>query len=625
MRRSLRPEARRTLFEEAAGIAPHLRKRSEALRRIEETEHNLERVNDILAELQPRSATLHRQAERAQEYLLLSQDLKELQRIWYGYQWQRWQRRFLDISDRIKEQEARSSTQHRQTYDLQETLEQFATQQDQQRQVIDNLSAKQSSLRDEDTLWRRELAIVVERTRLYQQQQAALQREIDTLSRRREIVQEEVDKATTEIGEHEAAYAASRVELAAARQQLSEVDAARADGEASTGRAKKHGSAHRAAFRTQGSPGAGGGATHILGCGEARACRQTGRTRRGAAETARQGQELNAREEAIEAARLGLQGSHDLVESQIAATREQLATEDQELAKIQGERDRLVSRHEALTRVQQELAGYHPGVREVLSREAGLAGLLGTVASLMVVPQHLEQAIESALGARLQNVVAERWEDAEAAIAFLKRKRGGWATFLPLDTIRSRSPLALRQESGVVGVASTLVRFDEKLRVAFELLLGSIIVVRDLPTARRLLEKRTGASLLVTLEGETVQPNGALSGGSRRESSNLLAQERERRDLPEHIQRTEQNWPIGCVFMPLPRPRSSACDNSSRMWSGNWCRVGQTRRAPAMQRIDRLGNCEIWSESERGARRGWCRPKRRWGQQQSARAACASR
>ena len=188
----------------------------------------------------------------------------------------------------------------------------------------------------------------------------------------------------------------------------------------------------------------------------------------------------------------------------------------------------------------QELAGYHPGVREVLSREAALSGLLGTVASLMAVPQQLEQAIESALGARLQNVVAERWEDAESAIAFLKRKRGGWATFLPLDTIRSRSPLALRQESGVVGVASTLVRFDEKLRVAFELLLGSIIVVRDLPTARRLLEKRTGASLLVTLEGETVQPSGALSGGSRRESSNLLAQERERRDLPEHIQRTEQ-------------------------------------------------------------------------------------
>ena len=332
---SLRPEARRTLFEEAAGIAPHLRKRSEALRRIEETEHNLERVNDILAELQPRSATLHRQAERAQEYLLLSQDLKELQRIWYGYQWQRWQKRFLDISDRIKEQEARSSTQHRQTYDLQETLEQFATQQDQQRQVIDNLSAKQSSLRDEDTLWRRELAIVVERTRLYQQQQAALQREIDTLSRRREIVQEEVDKATTEIGEHEAAYAASRVELAAARQQLSEVDAARQR------RRSKYWARKEAWDR------------HTAQLSELRARLEQAVERRTSLDVEKhelagklaeldevlqrrhdRAKELTAREEAIEAARSGLQGSHDLVESQIAATREQIATEDQELAKM---------------------------------------------------------------------------------------------------------------------------------------------------------------------------------------------------------------------------------------------------------------------------------------------------
>ncbi len=105
----------------------------------------------------------------------------------------------------------------------------------------------------------------------------------------------------------------------------------------------------------------------------------------------------------------------------------------------------------------------------------------------------------------------------------LKRTRAGWATFLPLDTVRTRSALDLRPDNEIVGVASELVQYDERLKPVVELLLGRIVMARDLPAARRLLSRRTGASLYVTLEGETVQPSGAVSGGSRRNSSNLLA------------------------------------------------------------------------------------------------------
>ena len=90
---ALTPEARRSLFEEAAGIAPQLRKREETLTRIAETQRNLERAEDIINELRPRARTLRRQAERAEEHMLLVQDLRELQRIWYGYQWQNVQHR----------------------------------------------------------------------------------------------------------------------------------------------------------------------------------------------------------------------------------------------------------------------------------------------------------------------------------------------------------------------------------------------------------------------------------------------------------------------------------------------------------------------------------------------------
>ncbi len=153
----------------------------------------------------------------------------------------------------------------------------------------------------------------------------------------------------------------------------------------------------------------------------------------------------------------------------------------------------------------------------------------------MHVPTHLEEAIEAALGARLQNVVTETWDDAAEAIAYLKRQRSGWATFLPLDTVRSRAALRLAPEAGVVGVGAELVQYEPRLRPVFEMLLGSVVVVEDLPTARRLLGRRLRASLFVTVEGETVQPSGALSGGTRQRSSNLVAQEREWQALPERI------------------------------------------------------------------------------------------
>jgi chromosome segregation protein len=157
----------------------------------------------------------------------------------------------------------------------------------------------------------------------------------------------------------------------------------------------------------------------------------------------------------------------------------------------------------------------------------------------MKVPQRLERAVESALGSRLQNVVAETWEDAEAAINYLKRRQSGWATFLPLDTVNPPPVLRTPETGGVVGVASELVDFTPRTHPVFALLLGRVLVVENLRTARRLLNQQLNASLFVTLDGETVRPNGVLSGGSRKGRAQLLAREREWRELPERIESIE--------------------------------------------------------------------------------------
>ena len=155
------------------------------------------------------------------------------------------------------------------------------------------------------------------------------------------------------------------------------------------------------------------------------------------------------------------------------------------------------------------------------------------------MPAELERAIEAALGGRVQDVVVERWEDAEAAVAFLKQTQGGRATLLPLDTLRPGRPADVPRQPGVLGLASELVKYDPPIRPAVELALNHTLVVQDLPTARRLLrgldERRGGSSAtLVTLDGEIVRPAGSVTGGSEggRRDSGLLSRARTLRELP---------------------------------------------------------------------------------------------
>jgi chromosome segregation protein len=143
-----------------------------------------------------------------------------------------------------------------------------------------------------------------------------------------------------------------------------------------------------------------------------------------------------------------------------------------------------------------------------------------------------------ALGAHLQDVVVERWEHAEAAVDLLKRTRAGRATFLPLDTIRGGSPTGAPVTGpGVRGAATHLVEFDERYRAVAEQLLGRTLIVDDLPVARRVLRDVGGGWQIVTLAGEVVRSNGAITGGSNQGAGDrtLLARERERRELPQRL------------------------------------------------------------------------------------------
>lgn len=536
---ALRPEARRVLFEDAAGIAPLLRKREEALERIAETERNLQRVADILSEIQPRAARLRRQAERAEEYMVLSHDLQELQRIWFGHQWQLRTRSLSQSVERVKKSQQRVVAQSAYTREVEARIAALGEEQAGLRAQAEALSAQQLSLRTDSESRRRELAVVSERLKLYAQQADTLETEEAGFASRRAIVRAEIERATAELGEQEQTANASRTELEAARAELALANQTRAERERQSAalQVRLNQSVSQVADQRARLEQTRERRTALLADRERAQVALVDLGKRAEA-SASESKALSEREQSLAEQLAGNEAQQAEVNNQLVGARAASAAAEGQVRARRAELERLVARRDLVGRLRQDLTGYYPGVREVLGARSGLRGLLGTVASLMDVPAELEQAIESALGPRLQHVVAECWEDAEQAIAHLKRTRAGWATFLPMDTVRTRPALEVAAKGRVRGVASRLVRTRAELQPVVDLLLGTTLVVEDLPTARGLLNQR-GISLIVTLDGETVQPSGALSGGARHQGTNLLAQEREWRDLPVLVEGAE--------------------------------------------------------------------------------------
>ena len=224
---ALRPEARRALFEEAAGITPQLRKRDEALLRISETERNLERVHDIANELEPRVHTLQRQAERAQEHTILQQDLRELQRIWYGYQWQRLSTQLMRAEETLKERQVQLEERHSALRRLDERQEQSTRELVQLRHSVEELINRQSAMHDQSESLLREVAVAAERLRLFTSQRQALTQEMKSLRARQEVVRGEVEHSGLELARQEAELVASQSDLAKARQEQAQSEIAR--------------------------------------------------------------------------------------------------------------------------------------------------------------------------------------------------------------------------------------------------------------------------------------------------------------------------------------------------------------------------------------------------------------
>ncbi len=542
---SLAPEERRALFEEAAGITAYQIKRTTTLRRLEATQQNLTRVQDITAELSPRLKYLKRQADRAYERTQIANDLRGLLRVWYGFRWH-------DAIGKLERFHAEEK-QHQQSVEMRQQalnnvagrIELLRARQAELRTQLGGLHNKSSGLHQQAESTGRELAVARERLRQIQARREEIQRELAPLRLQQETLEnrltesaglvrdarEEADRRRQDVEAMERVLAQRQAErnqlqdaLDHARRAVDDLLRRQTDSESRL--------AQLAERRTQ-----------LL---QEKASQQAAQR---AAEEQAETQAIALEAESAELARLeeevkSVQQQLENLEPRISEAQQELAQAEQTRQEADRASDRLQTRLDLLQRLHDEGAGYASGVRVVLqaARETKpeLQGILGTVASLVRVPARLDKAVETALGGALQNVVTRDWNSAQAAIEFLKRTGHGRATFLPLDRLHVLPPIAAPRARGILGNAAELVDFEPGIENAVSQLLGRVWIAEDLPAGRAALDDLSSGPrpTVVTLEGEIIRPGGAVTGGSdrNRKDDSILARERERRALPAQVE-----------------------------------------------------------------------------------------
>lgn len=606
---SLAPEELRSLFEEAAGITGYQAKRSMTLRRLEATQQNLTRVQDIVAELSPRLSYLRKQAERARERDQIARDLRDLLRGWYGYHWHHTLHELQTHHAEAAQIQARVDAGRQALSALGGQIEQARGQQGGLRGDLGDLHRQSSDLHRSAEQTGRDLAVAQERLRQLQARQEEARRDLAPLRLQQETVAARLADTQHAIVEAEALY---RTQQALVDQQQAQIDQHQQERtllQTAQADARRRLDALQAAQAET--------SARVRSLHERRADLEAEQQRQvsahaGHAAEARQIEEQLARQETALA---GQEQHAQTLRGQIAALETQRQTlvaalDQAQQARQTAERDldRLQTRHDLLARLQREGAGYASGVRAVLQaahdRDRSLSGLLGTVASLIRVPAHLDKAIETALGGALQHVVAERWTDAQAAIEYLKRTRQGRATFLPLDRLVTAPPLAAPRRDGILGNAADLVSYDPVVDEAAQQLLNRVWVAQDLTSARAALDAiRSGPRpTVVTLDGDIVRPGGAVSGGSdhSRRDDSILARERELRQLPAQLadhedgvaqqtaachDLTARSEAIALQLAPL----QDALQESARQDRLRRSQIEETRR-----RLDRSRQTERW-------------------------------
>lgn len=532
---SSKPEDRRELFDEAAGIVKFKRRKAIALKKLENERANMVRVTDILAELEKQVGPLEKQSEAAKQFLKLKEELKNYDVHIYILERETITQILTDLQEKIKIAE----TEFNEVSSKNETLKaQYVSIETKIEQMELHLEAKKAEFNHTKV----QIGDIQGQINVLQEQIDNEKRNQETISERMKAVEAEIqqrelqktelvqrqNEMNRELYDCENAKEKAKAELEALDQKMQEY---RQTMEEKKGtiitllNEKASYVAQEQRFQT------------MMEQNQIRKAELNQKLLKNKTEETAQQQLLEQCQKELEHFNTQ-KNQYEQDKKMFAVKLEELETAFQKnQAQFIAKQQRYHAVHtraESLKNLAERYEGYGTSIKKIMEQRSNRTGIHGVVADILKVKKQYEVAIETALGGSIQNVVTDTEQTAKQLIEYLKKNKFGRATFLPLNGISVRGSFTQKEalkETGVIGLASSLVEADECYRTLIEYLLGRVLVVDQIDHALAVARKYQYSIRIVTLEGELLNAGGSMTGGAFKNASNLLGRNREIEEL----------------------------------------------------------------------------------------------
>ena len=539
-----KPDERRELFDEAAGIVKFKRRKSAAIKKLENERSNLVRVNDILSELEKQVGPLKQQSEKAKEYLNYKTDLKKYDVNAFLLETDRIRKETAELNDRLKivdddlEDSKSEYDNTKSEYEAAENqLNDINAQIDENSQTVSALELESQKLQGEINVFTEQIKTFNANKQLHSERLLDIEKDKQNKNNAVKELREQYNNLNTELSEYNDKLAAINdtakalnAEIEGISGQIDNRQNSIYDNltEQSTIKAENQ------KFVT------------MLEQLEIKKSELTSHIIKGKSDESAQKQVIKSLTAELDNAVGKLEDINNSIEesnTSVTQLKAEIAEKNSELDKLTQNYHREKSRLESLINITERYDGYGNSIKKIMELKDSNPGILGVIADIVKVEKQYETAIETALGGTIQNIVTDKESTAKELIGFLKQNKLGRATFLPLNAIHARNTLeneACINEKGVIGVASNLVRVSFEYDGLAKYLLGRILVVDNIDNALLIAKKYKYTLRIVTLEGEQLNPGGSMTGGAFRNSSNLLGRRREIEELKQSVSNTNK-------------------------------------------------------------------------------------
>lgn len=540
-----KPEDRRGIFEEAAGVLKYKTRKKEAEKKLFETEDNLNRVQDIIYELETQLTPLETQSKTAKTYLNLKEQLTEVDVAVTVHDIESNKSVWDDKNNSLNDM-GRDISKFQQELDKHEV--ELVALKDERDRIDEAIETQQRVLLEVTTKYEQlegRKNVLEERQKYSVQNKESYQETLTQLTQKIEQLTLLIDTYKRERDQHKKAE----------KELLTDVKELKRDVERYSKSTKEQLADLRSEYVEvmQQQTNVNNDLKHL----EKQYQQEINRNQKDVAtydqlqesEKATYQEKERIEKEKVTQTTLveSLLTEHEQKQQEYNTLKQQVQGNERQMYEALRILQQAQARQKSLQDLQENYAGFYQGVRAVLKEKDHLNGIVGAVAEMIEVPKEVSLAIETALGAAAQHVITQDEKSARAAITFLKQKKVGRATFLPLTTIKPRQITShtLAQVTvldGFVGVASELISFDLQIQSVVQNLLGVTLIAKNLTSANALAKQVNYKYRIVSLDGDVMNPGGSMTGGANKkgQSNHLFSQSSELKQLDGQVVQMER-------------------------------------------------------------------------------------